>query len=63
MPSSASVTDLVPTRRLNQEEREEETKQLMDGFALTKKEGERKFSMNQNLTVLLVCFMTEMHMM
>lgn len=30
---------------------------------LTRKEGERKFSMNQNLTVLFVWRMTEMAMM
>jgi hypothetical protein len=31
---------------------------LMGTWKLTRKEGDRKFSINQNLTVLLVCFIT-----
>jgi hypothetical protein len=31
---------------------------LMRTWKLTRKVGDRKFSMNQNLTVLLVCFIT-----
>lgn len=40
----------------------EEKEKTRRGDGRTRNEGERKFSMNQNLTVLLVCRMTEIAM-